>query len=401
MRSLALNLHPLRLAVQNFLLEEPGLHARRIMMAILGGVFIAVLAIAFKRSAVGSFDAYGVGDWLINYAPGFIRRGLGGFVILKVAALASLRPETVAFIVKAACLGLIYLGSAWLFMRCERPRAIDFVLLLSPCTFLFPILDQSGGGRKEIALLALMTFWALRRARGQAMPGSLAVSLALLLLTLLHEGLFFFFPLVLVLLPAMHGKPAYRLAQIAGILMPSAALMAWFDLLQPKVTAQTIHVIARQISATDALRWEDGSIASMGSSVTEGFNNAMWEFARDWGWLSLLIGLAWSMALIAYALWSGPLRAVLVSNARAIVLALCCQVPLYLVTTDSGRWLYTSATLLTVFYFGIQAYGAYRPVASPMSRRALWRLVALVAALTLFAFYFRVPHCCGRGLVLH
>ena len=99
------------------------------MMALLAGVFIMVLVIAWNRSAVGSFDAYGVGDWLINYAPGFIRRGFGGFVLLKVADLASLRPETVAFIVKAAVLGIIYLGSAWLFMRCERPRAIDFVLL--------------------------------------------------------------------------------------------------------------------------------------------------------------------------------------------------------------------------------------------------------------------------------
>ena len=401
MRSLSLSTHPLRLAVQNFLLEEPGLHARRIMMALLAGVFIMVLVIAWNRSAVGRFDTYGVGDWLINYAPGFIRRGFGGFVILKVADLASLRPETVAFIVRAAALGIIYLGSAWLFMRCERPRAIDFVLLFSPCTFLFPILDQPGGGRKEIALLALMTFWALRRARGQAMPGALAVSAALLVITLLHEGLFFFFPLVLVLLPAMHGRPAYRLAQIAGILLPSAALMAWFALLQPKATAQTIHVIAQRISATDTARWEDGSIASLASSVTEGFNNAMWEFARDWGGLSLLIGIAWSMVPIAYALWSGPLRAVLMSNARAVVLALCCQVPLYLVTTDSGRWLYTNATLLTVFYFGIQANGAYRPTASPMSRRALWRLLALVAAIIMFAVYFRVPHCCGRGLVLH
>ena len=371
------------------------------MMAILVGVFIAVLAIAFRRSAVGSFDAYGVGDWLINYAPGFIRRGFGGFVILKVATLASLRPETVAFIVKAAALGIIYLGSAWLFMRCDRPRAIDFVLLFSPVTFLFPILDQPGGGRKEIALLALMTFWALRRARGQAMPGALTISVALFVITLLHEGLFFFFPLVLVLLPAMHGRPAYRLAQIAAILLPSAALMAWFALLQPKATAQTIHLIAQQISATDTARWEDGSIASLASSVTEGFNNAMWEFARDWGGLSLIIGLAWSMAPIAYAFWSGPLRAVLVSHARSVVLALCCQVPLYLVTTDSGRWLYTNATLLTVFYLGIQANGACRPAASPLSQRALWRLLGLVAALTVFAFHFRVPHCCGRGLVFH
>ena len=73
-------------------------------------VFFALITVKYLlnlNKAAVNCDGYVIGDWLINYSPGFVRRGLSGWVMLELSELFSVKPNFMVSLVQA----FLYLGS--------------------------------------------------------------------------------------------------------------------------------------------------------------------------------------------------------------------------------------------------------------------------------------------------
>src|ERR1700722_12241776 len=67
-----------------------------------------VLAGSYHVSFSGADDSCCVSEWLINYDGGFVRRGLGGALILGAASLTGLSPRAIVFAVLSSSYTLFF-----------------------------------------------------------------------------------------------------------------------------------------------------------------------------------------------------------------------------------------------------------------------------------------------------
>ena len=361
--------------------------------------------IAWQQSLPFKFDSYTVGEWLINYGGGLTRRGLDGFLLIHAANLLGLSPELLVFFVKISCFGVVYIGMVALVQRRPVSQSFDWLLLLSPCTFLFPALDRWGGGRKEILLLAILTVWALLAKNGRPAPGAIWLSVTFFLLTLMHEGLFFFYPLMLALIALLFGRKPYSFLQMSLILLPSALLLLAIAIWQPAVTDNMLIAIAKTISPINFARWDSGAIQTLRYTLRQGVAN-VWVLVDRWAIASLLLGWVLSLAPLYWATRQVVFIEIKRQFRKSILFGLACQLPLYLMATDWGRWIYINASLLTIAYFALllknQVYnkkdGSFNEL---YSLRSICLLITSIASVALIATLTRIPHCCVVGFQFH
>lgn len=173
----------------------------------------------------GAIDAAGfrVGDWLVSYEVGFVRRGLLGSPIVSASDLLAVRPERVVLWLQAALYALLFL----LLFVLARPRRLNvwfLAFLFSPAGLLFPLYDEAVIGRKDVLFFvafALYAWWMPRPGRVWAGAAAFALGAAM---TLAHEMFFFFTPyfFVMRLLQSKEGagRPfAPELSLFAGSLL--------------------------------------------------------------------------------------------------------------------------------------------------------------------------------------
>src|SRR5262245_21145931 len=179
-------------------------YARRVWLLALFAVIGAYLFLVVGVQRLAASSAWITGDWLINYSDGFVRRGLIGEIGRQLHSSAAIDPIWVVVICKAFCYATMCASLLLLGAR-RKIGLIEIAILLSPALLPFEINDPLGSGRKEIVLLALFTLYVVAGEllpRGAKPPQQqwrfwyLLVTLPLL--TLVHEGLFFFFPFFLL-----------------------------------------------------------------------------------------------------------------------------------------------------------------------------------------------------------
>ena len=169
-----------------------------------------------------------IGDWLINYQGGFVRRGLGGSLLLLVSDLLKIPPNlTVAFF--QILLYCSYFVILFLLIRKKSLNTWFLILLLSPATLLFPVYDIHAVGRKEIILFFLFALFVYCLKRYGTLPNRtvLLFSAAIAVFTFFHELIFFFIPYFMVaafIESSIHTQP-YRLSKYSCLLAGSMAAM--------------------------------------------------------------------------------------------------------------------------------------------------------------------------------
>ena len=138
------------------------------------------------------------GDWLINYAGGFVRRGLPGQLILTISQYFAW-PPIIALVIFKAIFYLLFGIGLFLIGKTKGVFALEFLMLLSPWALMFPLLDPVGGGRKEICYFALLVLSLslgnsslLRIWRLTSIGHVVLLSLILVTMLSMHEGLVFF-----------------------------------------------------------------------------------------------------------------------------------------------------------------------------------------------------------------
>ena len=356
--------------------------ARRAWLVAQCVLIAAYLFLVIVVQRLAASNAWITGDWLINYSDGFIRRGLIGEIGRQLHYAAGIDPVWVVVICKAFCYAAM---CATLLILAARRTAslVEIIILLSPALLPFEINDPMGSGRKEVLLLAVFVLYVVADEFYQATQQSPRqrwrfwyLLLSLPILTLIHEGLFLFFPFFL--------------------------LYAWMKHDDGRGEALSFGVPYGVSAGALALSWifrgSTGIAASMCSSLTSmalspdicnGSTAALERYDVRIGAADIQRYLLLAILTFGPLLWysaqaiSAPRRRRFLTG---VGLATLSTAPLYVMSEDWGRWLHVTAMLVFVTTLACKDVNVHLP-----SRRPTFA-VPVFAAIAIFAFSWQLPH---------
>lgn len=315
----------------------------------------ALLVSALVRYDIRDLAPYNLGEFLISYQAGFVRRGLLGELIYR--APFPLTTTRVELLVKAFAIAA-YLASFWLLasriVRYTGSKIVSLLTLLQPFLFAFPILNFEWI-RKDCFLL-LLFYLSIERMRRVAVVNALAI-----VGILSHELYgFVFLPVLALLAMAVgaadagpHRSTWMRSLRIIASFSP--ALIALAIALLRHGTEQTANGIVESWRARGVMLYDDHAIYSLRLSAADANNQlgqmgsgGVWFPKIFWPFTALLSATALSVAAMFRTRLTDaahPIRACYknpdcVEAADCLLITAVCFAPLFLVSSDFGRWVF-------------------------------------------------------------
>ncbi len=316
------------------------------ILSILYSFFIIVMLIYLANLYHCAQDchAYIIADWLINFQAGFVRRGLGGQVILFFSDLIDIPANFVVMSIQITFY-LAYMFLLFFLMKKKEINIWFIILLLSPGTLLFPIWDVAGLGRKEIILFVIFGLYILCLNKGMLKSTFFITTFSILLLiaTFFHELTFFYTPYFLLAgyIKAATNKQPFHLKKYSFVILGSLLAMI------------PIYFYGKSINSTVLCEGllQRGLDHKVCEGVLEGIEysipyvlneaqkaNYFWSYG-----IALLLGLIPFIGLVKCAekMKTGVKKFLLV-----FLFLFLFSTPLFLLAFDWGRWINIHFTML-------------------------------------------------------
>ena len=330
----------------------------RLLRSILTAYFLALagITVVYGWHNARAANDWAIGEWLINYSAGFVRRGLPGEVVLLLSHLTSARVIPLVLALQLVVFGIFFTGVFQLTRRVRWSLPI-VAILLSPATLAFHVLDPPAGFRKEILLFAGIASLAaaLVSRRWKLWQLSIILATTVEICVLSHEPLALYLPYLFgaVFLGLDSLRQALRVCAGPAIL---AAVTLFVCARHPGTPAMASTICA---SVGGTLSLENygvcgGAILYLSHSL---------DYARDETRASIvgyhyfrLYGLTGALALLPFGLLglvrsrpaSGTPR--LARSYKILLLTFLSSgvlsTMLFLVATDWGRWIYIHVVCL-------------------------------------------------------
>jgi len=372
-------------------------HLRLTLLAVIGIIFLLTLYTSY-RQFIGN-NPWTIGDWLINYQGGFVRRGLFGQFIYELHLQSGLQ------------LGLIVMGVHWTFYTIffyfaariisnEKEPMSVLLLVISPFIFTYQIHSIEGGFRKEIiylAALAFLSFTVSQKKKEHAHIPFYIIFSIFPLIILSHEMLAIFLPYLFALYFICFGHQKKHIITIALFSLPSMAALA----LAMKFQGGSIIVQA----ITDSLGENapsEGAIKWMGYDSRYGFNQVMLSIREHNYFLRYL--WCFTLASIAFIPFRSRLKEL--ANHPMSLLAISSSIlgtlALSVIAIDWGRFMYLN--LVSIFFVALaltpktNATNTQQAVTKIFTSHPLIIVLITVvslSALVLYSIGWYIPHCCN------
>ncbi len=386
---------------------------RQLLLGYLVGV-AAVVAIYAVRNA-RALHPWVLGEWLINYSAGPVRRGLLGELVLVASRGLHLPLVGLTLALQLAIYAVFY-GGVYRLSAGVRWSLPLVAALVSPATMAFTVLDPPSSVRKEallfatLAVVLLLLRRAVRSGAGAVrplMPTGVLLAVVAPVLVLTHEALLCYLPYLFaapfLLLP--QWRTALRLVAVPALLAVIAAALV---VGHPGDRAQASRIcdsvgasVGTRFSVDDIAGPCGGAIAYLGMSrpaAREETRRAALVYRYD---TRYPLPMALALAPAALLLWGRLRRGRAEERRRAWWLigfagvALLGSLPLFVYARDWGRWVHLHATCLLLLLLALEWMGRDEGVredagALELARERPRRLVA-GAALLLYATAWTLP----------
>lgn len=360
------------------------------------GVFLLFVLVATVDGAVEGYvfhNSFKIGDWLINYQGGMVRRGLLGEGIYRLSTLTPINPGLYVLLLQVFFYMVLFVFSYSLLAR--QPSLLPYVLIIfSPFLFTFQLNDLQGGYRKEIvyfAVLAAVTYSAKVYEVRIFERIFYAVLLCYPAVILVHEMLAIFLPYLLAVYVFTVKLTRFKMFVLVLLILPSLAstLASLYYAGEADQAAAIFASLARE-----GYTVKDGAISWIGKSTAYGMSRVFY-FIQHENYLPAYLPLL-LLSLIAFI----PIRKNLgVIFAQRLVVALVMMslgisIALFVVALDWGRFIYIH--LVSLFLLSLLAPGL--PVNAPGRRvekiTGFRRLNPLFGTVLVLAYtqLWHIPH---------
>ena len=376
----------------------------------MAAALLALLAAYVIELREGAATALGfrVGDWLVNYESGFVRRGLLGSPIISAATALGTRPEWIVLSLQTVLYALLFVV-LFLLTRQKRSNVWFLAFLFSPAALLFPLYDEAVIGRKDVlffAAFALYAWWMPRPASRWASAAAFGLGAAV---TLAHEMFFFFTPYFFamrLLHPGTHRvrSEAVRSVRLQADLQHFApelslfagALMALLLVVtigaDLRGAAQCASLLARGFDKDLCTGIMEYPVTTIGESLREtAVTIRAQHYLRDYPIATALAALP--LVPLFVLLQRGIRRA----GALGLLAAFAFTLPLFVLVIDWGRLLNIHAMAIAVV---IAAFVLDEPATpgSAFGVRQAWLRIAILLIIALYLTGWSIRHCCEAPL---
>jgi len=307
--------------------------------AYLALMLIAMIGIGLH--ATGTLTEWILGDWLINYEGGFVRRGLTGQVILLLSRALHVSPLLVVVVIALVAYLVVY-WAVWKLLANSSWKLWVMVSFLSPALVGFTVAAR-GGFHKDVlylvSLAVLLVMLMRKDVKGWVLAVYLTVACTVCILS--HEPLFVYLPYVLAALAIGVGE-IKRVAAIALIPM-IVVLASFYAVAKYHGDTNTVTAVCDSLGKENA-RVCIGSVGNLSHSSAYARQETIddsthFHYYRVYPALGLfaLIPLVMGFA----DLWKTPgLRRDLKLLAGTAAISFVMSLTLFYYATDWGRWIY-------------------------------------------------------------
>ena len=363
-------------------------------------------------------NSWTVGEWLISYAGGFVRRGLPGELIHFISTKYSLGPIFIVWVFSIVSLvALILLLLNFCKNLFEKSFLLSQLIILAP-------LSENYFVRKDTFLvllygLSLLIMKALYHKSINKLIAVLSVNFISMLAIFSHESYGIWgLPSLLIIFSIFEKKGKKKIFQsfLCATLLLLPAILSFFlcwifkgDINQSLMIHQSWQSLAEIIPSVSGLYEKDpsGAIAAIGWGTSQVFTSSLisqfnlFIFWHPGMWLLTIF--------ISIRLFIGKKKDLNQKLKRTIV---CSQfvafIPLFLFV-DIGRWIFmwlTSSALLFSFLYQTFGFKKLSYFSSTLKgQQILTKTIPQFSSIRTYNYvllFFGIPHCCwslGRYLV--
>ena len=329
--------------------------SRPLRMLFSVGVLLFALFLGLKRRTSWTVplggDPWSIGEWLINYRGGFVRRGLFGELFLMFGPTGEAGLWTL--IVIQSALWLVIFGYSLHALHRANYAWSTIAVVCSPAAACFIAWGHSPdqGFHKELLAFVVLAILAWARQTGRARITSVALVVGGLLLYTLAmfswEASAFVLPAILYLLlrpGAAHPELVVFRRSAAAVFTVLAGVVALVSTLRHG-DATTAAAVCQAVMDHGFRREICGEVAMTGGAI-EAIGWTSYKTTMDVivAW-PLYVGYLFfiPLALLPY-LVSAWFRQTL--SRWLVVFSVVCVAPLFFIVTDYGRWIFILATSL-------------------------------------------------------
>lgn len=181
-----------------------------IFLKLCSCLFLLVMGYYYSKGIQKGLHPYTIGDYLINYHCGFVRRGLLGTVFIGISTITGVGISSI--LLSSAIIAYLFVFGAILYKSLKHPW-LFLLLAFSPFALLFPLNDWGAMGRKEawLLLLTVLMFWGIPKVAGiWQMP---FILLGCAIGIFIHESFVFLYVPWILFLADNNAIPAKQLEQ--------------------------------------------------------------------------------------------------------------------------------------------------------------------------------------------
>lgn len=327
-------------------------------------ITILALAYSFWRGYLSDlpdrlsvFDSWQIGDWLIDYSGGMVRRGLTGEVFLTLVPEGS-DPIALVVVTQTCLAATLFVLVGVLYWRTSR-GPVWMMLVLSPAFMLFPALSAEGNSRKELLVLVALAIVALGARAPQRATYSLIAFPIFCVGVVSHEALVVTLPAFIYLF--LTSQPTRRTWGILIAYCSVAALSVTLALFRPG-SPQIVEAVCHTWSVR-GISDCGGALAALGTPLASSAAYLFdYHYPLYWGYL-----LPAALALLPFFLLRFNQ-----SLGLATAVVIISLVPLFFTGWDYGRWIFLGTAQLSLI--ALARWNTLRPMQVPL----IWALAYIL-----------------------
>ncbi|MFC1831018.1 hypothetical protein ACFL0S_03240 [Thermodesulfobacteriota bacterium] len=339
-----------------------------------------------------------MGDWLINYQGGFIRRGLLGELIYQLSLLSNINSGLLLLILQILLYSIFFIFSYLLIIK-QSSISSYILLIFSPFIFSFQVNDFYGGFRKEVIFFALLSFMAWLPTVSSKRNFEITFFVALFIYPIFifsHEQLAILLPYLLIIY--LHNICLTKLRTILIISLSSLSVIAFLVCCYHSGSASQVEIIQNSLITT-GYQVESGAITWLGHTVKDNIINAHFYIIEHnyFTYYSIILLLS----IVAYVPISGKIYIIskIQYSKMLLLVSLLGTVTLLYATCDWGRLLYIHLVSIFILSLNINDYNTsnlnslivnfFDPKVNIL--RAAKKYLAVVL-IFLYSFTWYIPH---------
>jgi len=339
-------------------------------------------------------------DWLINYQGGFVRRGLVGELFFQIFKITSIRLDFIALFF-ISLFYIFFYKNLYLLIKNIKLNFINLLLVFSPFSFLYPIMEQKISGRKDIIFLFFLSFLCVYLRKIKFEFQKYLIIFFSFFSIFSHTGFIFFIPFFLIIFILLNKKQPFRFILRELIIICLNILFFLILILKnTSISLNSIELICNSISqfVRDNCN-NQGYISTLTWSLEKNIllKNELW-ISENYNLFFLKVFIITFFPIFLIFSFSNLVKYKNINIIFISSLLIAASLPLFYIGSDYGRYLHIIYLSFLMIYFSLLND---KLIITKIPKIKIIKNLKIKFYITcfiifLYGFTFTVPHCCSN-----